>query len=64
MIFVLYIMVVMTVLFVGEQGRQREVTMFARFVSKQGEQGEVTMFVKFVDEHMDKVTLLHDHMVA
>ena len=51
MIFVLYIMVATTVMFVGEQGGQCEVTMFATFVSEQGGQGEVAMFVKFVDEH-------------
>src|SRR5436305_7590675 len=51
MIYVPYIMVVMTVLFISEQGGQCEVTMFAMFVSEQGEQGEVAMFVKFVDEH-------------
>src|SRR5437763_501445 len=51
MIFVPYIMVVMTVLFVSERGRQCEVTMFAMFVGEQGGQGEVAMFVKFVDEH-------------
>src|SRR5947199_5285302 len=51
MIFVPYIMVVMTVLFVSEQGGQCKVTMFAMFVSEQGGQGEVAMFVKFVDEH-------------
>src|SRR5213082_2751754 len=50
MISVPYIMVVMTVLFVSEQGGQCEVTMFAMFVSEQGGQCEVTMFAMFVSE--------------
>ena len=50
-IFVPYIMVVMTVLFVSEQGGRCEVTKFTMFISEQGGQGEVAMFVKFVDEH-------------
>src|SRR5881275_2750776 len=67
MIFVPYIIVVMTVLFVSKQGGQCEVTMFAMFVSEQGEQGEVAMFVKFIDEHGGQggfTSWSHDRLVT